>query len=78
MPSSAAERMRRSYQRAKRGLACLTIEVDLVELSQALIDEGVLASEDEDDRAAIAVAVQEVLQGLIVLTRKRYEFREVL
>ena len=63
--SPAAERMRRHRQRARAGRVALTIEASEVDLSETLIDAGILKPGAADDRRAIAAAVERLLDLLI-------------
>ena len=49
MPSPAAERMRRHRQRQRKGLRCLRIELQEMEIDE-LIRKGLLRSETRNDR----------------------------
>ena len=55
-PSLAALRMRRSRERRRQGLRCLTIELHETEIA-ALVHNGHLASEEQHDRCAVTEAL---------------------
>jgi hypothetical protein len=66
-PLSPAERMRRTRERRKKELFCLTIELRKSEVD-ALIRAGRLKPEDRASDAAIKNAVYSVLEHWVVST----------
>ena len=52
------------------------MEVELCDLAQALIDEGLIRPDQQDDKAAITAALEKVIAGLIVLTREGLKLRD--
>ena len=67
--SFAADRMRRLRSRQASGRACLMVEVDIQELSAALIEGEFLDERHCDDQAEIARALERALAVLIKVTR---------
>ena len=61
---STAERKRRYRERQSNGLVVLPIEVDEVALSLALVDAGLLAPDDGDNREQLARALERVISML--------------
>jgi hypothetical protein len=61
-----AERQRAYYRRQVAGRGVLSVEVDLIGLGYALADQGVISFDQQDDRGAIARAVENILAGLIL------------
>jgi hypothetical protein len=78
MALSAAERQRRAYARRAGGRGCITLELDLVALAACMVDEGLIRSDQEDDRAAIGAALEKVIRGLVILTREGVRLRDWL
>jgi hypothetical protein len=63
--SSAAERMKASRQRARNGKAIVPVEIDLLPVTELLIDKGLLPITDAEDRGAIGRALEKLLALLI-------------
>jgi hypothetical protein len=63
--SSAAERMKASRQRARNGKAIVPVEIDLVAVTELLIDNGLLPITAAEDRGAIGYALEKLLALLI-------------
>jgi hypothetical protein len=62
----AARRQRAYYRRTHAGRGVLRVEVDLVGLAQAMIDEGLITPDQEDDRQALARALERIVAGMII------------
>jgi hypothetical protein len=78
MARTPAERQRACYRRRRSGRGKLLIEVDLIDLAACLIDEGLIRPDQEEDKAAIAAALEQVIRGLIILTRDGVRLRDWL
>jgi hypothetical protein len=63
--SQRALRARRCRQRKKTGRAVLHVEADIGEVSEALIDEGLLEAWDAEDRAKVEAALSRALTRMI-------------
>ena len=61
--------------REKAGRCLLTLEVDEVELTMALIDAGLLDARIADDRAALAAATQPALTRFLAGEGSRHDER---
>jgi hypothetical protein len=59
---SAAEKMRAYRERAAAGRICITVEVDAVDLAERLIEAGFLRPEDYDDRDALRLGLEHVVE----------------
>ena len=57
---TAAERMRRSRQRRRQGLACLTIEIKLTEIDE-LVRRGLVQEPEKNDYQAVLRGIYEHL-----------------
>jgi hypothetical protein len=64
--SNAAERQRRHRARQRRGLRVVTIEVDEISVSEALVQTGFLSPLRADDPDAIREAIEKHLAALVV------------
>lgn len=64
-PPTAAERMRRSRERRRRGMRSVRIQLDVAQL-QALIRKGYLGPTPPDDRGDIAFAIDAFLWDALV------------
>jgi hypothetical protein len=60
-----AMRARRRRQRKRTGRAVLHVEADLGEVSEALVDEGLLEAWDAEDRAKVEAALSRALTRMI-------------
>lgn len=61
---SGADRMRKYRERRRRGLEVWEVQVDVVALSEALVDGGWLAAWDADNREAAQAALAEMLASV--------------
>ena len=60
----AAVRQRRFKERRRRGLICITIEVDPAALGDVLRAAGTLAAWQEDDAEHLAAALERMLANM--------------
>jgi hypothetical protein len=60
-----ATRARRRRQRKKTGRAVLHVEADIGEVSEALVDEGLLEEWDSEDRTKVEAALSRALTRMI-------------
>jgi len=58
--SAGAERMRRSRQRQRLGLACVVVEVKMSEID-ALVRRGFIRQEDQRDYASVVAGLHRLL-----------------
>jgi hypothetical protein len=65
MGSTSAVRMARWRRRNAAGRIPLTIEIDEVALTELLVEHGMLERSRADDRVALALAVERVLEVLV-------------
>lgn len=65
MPSALALRSRRYHERRDAGRRVYGVEVDQVEVVQMLVDAGLLHPTDEDDKAAISLALSRLVDLLV-------------
>jgi hypothetical protein len=63
--TSAAERMKALRQRARDGKAIVSVEIDLLPVTELLIDKGLLPITGAEDRGAIGHALEKLLAQLI-------------
>jgi hypothetical protein len=63
--TSAAERMKALRQRARNGKAIVSVEIDLLPVTELLIDKGLLPITGAEDRGAIGHALEKLLALLI-------------
>jgi hypothetical protein len=63
--SAAAARQRRRRERRRQGRAVLRVDVNRVDLAEALVEEGLLREWDSEDPAAIQSAVEQLLDVLV-------------
>jgi hypothetical protein len=63
--ASSTARSRRCRERARSGLAALSIEVHLIAVSEMLIDAGVLKQWDAEDHDQVARAIERLLAVLV-------------
>ncbi|MEJ8573465.1 hypothetical protein [Microbaculum marinum] len=66
MMATPAERQRRYRELRKAGFCVLPVKIDEFALTEALIEAGRLGAWDEDDRVAIAEAIEQLLADWIV------------
>jgi hypothetical protein len=66
---TAAARMKVLRQRERNGRAIVTVEIDIKPVSQYLVDTELLQIAHLEDRQAIAVAIQKLLNLLIAADR---------
>jgi hypothetical protein len=59
------ERVRRWRERAKSGLACITLELDVGAIGDWLRDAGVIGGNTEDDPGVIASGLEKMLTKLV-------------
>ena len=64
--TNAAERMKALRQRARDGKAIVSVEIDLLPVTELLIDKGLLPITGAEDRGAIGHALEKLLAQLIV------------
>lgn len=57
-----AVRVRRHRERVRNGLVCLTVEVDEVQLSERLIEVGLLHPAGSDSRDRLREALEQVVR----------------
>ena len=62
---SAAARMKALRQRARNGKAIVSLEIDLLPVTELLIDKGLLPITGAEDRGAIGHALEKLLALLI-------------
>ena len=55
-------------ERAKDGRAKFSVDVKLIRLSEALIEDGLLGAWDGDDREKVAAALQRMVEAWIAYT----------
>ncbi len=65
------ERKNRYLDRKSKGLAVLDVEVDLTELTDALIEAQYLPEWDAHDRSKVEAALSRVVADLIKVTRSK-------
>ena len=63
--TSAAERMKALRQRARNGKAIVSVEIDLLPVTELLIEKGLLPITGAEDRGAIGHALEKLLAQLI-------------
>jgi hypothetical protein len=63
--TSAAERMKALRQRARNGKAIVSVEIDLLPVTELLIDKGLLPITGAEDRGAIGHALEKLLAQFI-------------
>ena len=63
--TSAAARMKALRQRARNGKAIISIEIDLLPVTEFLIDKGLLPITGAEDRGVIGHALENLLAQLI-------------
>jgi len=63
--TSAAERMKALRQRARKGKAIVSVEIDLLPVTELLIEKGLLPITGAEDRGAIGHALEKLLAQLI-------------
>ena len=63
--TSAAERMKALRQRARNGKAIVSVEIDLLPVTELLIDKGLLPITGAEDRGAIGHALEKLVAQLI-------------
>jgi len=63
---TAAARMRHLRQRARDGKAIVSVEIDLLPVTELLIDKGLLPITGAENRGAIGHALEKLLAQLIV------------
>ena len=64
--TNAAARMKTFRQRARNGKAIVSVEIDLLAVTELLIDKGLLPITGAEDRGAIGHALEKLLAQLIV------------
>ena len=62
---TAAARMKALRQRARNGKAIVSVEIDLLPVTERLVDKGLLPITDAEDRGAIGHALEKLLAQLI-------------
>jgi hypothetical protein len=62
---TAAARMKALRQRARNGKAIVSIEIDLLPVTELLINKGLLPIMGTEDRRAISHALEKLLAQLI-------------
>ena len=62
---SAAQRQERRRQRAARGLVVLPVELPFIELSERLVDEGLIGAWDATDREVVKDALSKIIRHWI-------------
>lgn len=62
--SDAAERMRRTRDRARRGMRLVSLEVHDTEVAE-LVRRGLMKAEDQGDPDAVAEALGRLLDGAL-------------
>jgi hypothetical protein len=62
---TAAARMKALSQRARNGKAIVSVEIDLLPVTELLIDKGLLPITGTEDRGAIGHALEKLLAQLI-------------
>jgi len=62
---TAAARMKALRQRARNGKAIVSVEIDLLPVTELLIDKGLLPITGAEDRGAIGHALEKLLAQLI-------------
>lgn len=62
--NSAIDRKRLERARRAQGIAVLSIEVSFFDVSEALVEAGVLAADLCENREAVARAIEQLLQEL--------------
>jgi hypothetical protein len=60
-----AARARRCRQRHRSGRAVVAIEIDIEPVTEYLVDAGILQLAQVEDRAAIGVAIRDLIDLLI-------------
>ncbi|MGE4254818.1 MAG: hypothetical protein AB7E84_06345 [Xanthobacteraceae bacterium] len=73
MPTANAIRLKRRRARCKAGRVVLPVEADEIDLIEMLIDAGLLAPQDAEDRQTVAHAAARFLDGAVCDHRKRKE-----
>jgi len=63
---TAAARMRHLRQRVRDGKAIVSVEIDLLPVTELLIDKGLLPITGAENRGAIGHALEKLLAQLIV------------
>ena len=63
--TSAAARMKALRQRARNGKAIISVEIDLLPVTELLIDKGLLPITGAEDRGSIGHALEKLLAQLI-------------
>ena len=63
--TSAAERMKALRQRARNGKAIVSVEIDLLPVTELLIEKGLLPITGAEDRGAIGHALEKLVAQLI-------------
>ena len=66
---TAAARMKALRQRARNGKAIVSVEIDLLPVTELLIDKGLLPITGAEDRGAIGDALEKLLQLIAAPTR---------
>jgi hypothetical protein len=69
--TSAAERMKALRQRARDGLAVVSVEIDIEPVTKYLVDAELLQPAQIEDRQAIGVAIRNLLDLLIAAQHLR-------
>lgn len=72
---SRAEIQKRYRVRDKNDLCCITVEVDQVKASQALISAGLLDKHDEDDKPKLALALGQLIRAICEGDLENISFR---
>jgi hypothetical protein len=62
---TAAARMKALRQRARNGKAIVSVEIDLLPVTERLVDKGLLPITGAEDRGAIGHALEKLLAQLI-------------
>lgn len=62
---TAAARMKALRQRARNGKAIVSVEIDLLLVTERLVDKGLLPITGAEDRGAIGHALEKLLAQLI-------------
>jgi hypothetical protein len=62
---TAAARARRCRQRHRNGRAIVAVEIDIQPVTEYLVDAGILQLTQIEDRAAIGVAIRDLI-GLLI------------
>ena len=70
MSNAAAVRARRGRQRHRDGRAVVTVEIDIEPVTEYLVDAGLLQLGQVEDRQAIGIAIRDLLDLLVNMSRR--------